>query len=241
MKARWFLGNGWAVLIVGVLTMALAVAALVAYRIGGPAHALRMAASAGFILTGVVAGGFRSRLGVAMVIGLFFGWWGDYALMQSGHKWFLAGVFFFLFGHLGYSAALLMAGVRLRLAALALPFLFVSSALLAHAVWREIPEALCLRFWCVLYALVLMGMTALAVGRWGRPGGNLAALGAVAFYVSDISVALRAFGSSGPAMAAAGLFLYYGGQVLLASSILYSEPRGSEAASGLPFAGEECV
>jgi uncharacterized membrane protein YhhN len=231
MRLKLFFRRGWGVLLMGLLTMLLTAAALVAYRVGGPAHALRMFASAGFILTGIAAGGLRSRFGIAMTFGLAFGWLGDYALMQSGSNWFLAGLVFFLFGHLGYSAAQLMAGVKVRLASTSFPFILAPAVILALSVWSEVPETLHLRFWCVLYSFILVGMTALTVGRWGRPGGNLAAIGAVAFYASDICVALRTFGSSGKGIAVAGLMLYYGGQVMLASSILYSEPQAPDVSA----------
>jgi hypothetical protein len=63
-------------------------------------------------------------------------------------------------------------------------------------------------------------MLAASATPWKQPGGLLILVGAAAFYLSDIFLAYRLFGLWGEWAGAACLLFYFGGQTILASSIL---------------------
>jgi len=70
------------------------------------------------------------------------------------------------------------------------------------------------------YIVIITLMVAMALGTTPAPGGVLRLAGALAFYVSDLAVARDRFVSAGFINRLIGLPLYYGGQLLLATSVV---------------------
>jgi len=187
---------------------------------------LRLAASAGFVLTGLAAGGLRSGYGRAILIGLFFGWWGDFFLIRGGTARFVAGLVAFLIGHLAYCSAFVMHRSRPRGAAAAFAGMMGAGVLLAWWLLPHIDKPL--RAPTIAYGLVISAMVALAIGTLPRAGGWVIAAGAVTFYVSDIGVGYLVFVGSSHTVALVSTVLYILGQTLLAASIAAARRKEGE-------------
>jgi uncharacterized membrane protein YhhN len=200
-------------------TCACVAALLVADGVGVPyvGGVAKMAASTGFLLLAVQAGALHSRYGIALLAGLFFSWWGDLFLIWSGT--FLFGLVAFLLGHLCYSAAFLLHGVRWGAVLLALLLLLLW--VLPVIFWLSphlSGEKAALAGPVYVYMAVITAMVALSVGARYRGGVWAMVIGAVLFYVSDLCVARQAFVEPSYLNRLMGLPLYFGGQLVLAAS-----------------------
>jgi uncharacterized membrane protein YhhN len=143
---------------------------------------------------------------------------GDVLLVPEGAgATFLAGVAAFLAAHVAFSAAFVVRGV----AAPAIEggaFVFLPACVVgAVAFARRVKGAL--RLAVAVYTVVLSIMAILALGTFGAHGGAAIALGAIAFYLSDLSVALDRLVRPSFVYRAWGLPLYYAAQMLFASSV----------------------
>ncbi len=176
----------------------------------------KMTAACGFIATALIAGATKHRYGRIILIGLIFSYFGDLFLSYSDK--FLQGLISFLLGHVAYSIAFATHAFRpkqsaIAAAAMALPLVIVVSWLYPHLDDMRIPV--------LAYTAVISVMFVLAAGLLGRPGGTLACLGALAFWMSDIFVARGAFVTQDVYNSYIGSPLYFGGQALIALSIAY--------------------
>lgn len=171
----------------------------------------KMIASTGFIAMAVAAGGLETAYGKAVLLGLFFSWWGDLFLGMSG--WFLFGLVAFLLGHLCYSAAFLVHGVDWKwVGTAALGVAVVAGGV---SVWLgDKPGELLYPVYA--YMLVISSMVALSFGTRGLGASWWLVAAAVLFYVSDLFVARSRFVSPGAINGVFGLPLYYGGQIVFA-------------------------
>jgi len=201
-----------AIVTVGGLVACLAAGALdygTASKIG------KMTASTGFIAMALAAGPFQSRYGIAVLVALFFSWWGDFFLMYG--NLFLYGLVAFFIGHVGYGVAFVAHGVRWKWAlgalAVLLPFVGLILAWLAPNLTDE------LRIPVYAYMVVITLMVALSVGAWKNHGHWLMFAGALLFYISDIFVARQRFVAPGPENGLIGLPLYFGAQMVFAYGI----------------------
>lgn len=167
-------------------------------------------ASAGFVALAVVRGAAATHEGRAVLAALVLSWLGDVCLIPKSKTWFRAGLFAFLLGHLGFAAAFLIHGIDARFAIGALVVLTV----IAYFIWRWLgphvePK---MRAPVLAYVTVITTMVAAAVGA--HEPRTLAA--ALAFYLSDLSVARDTFVARSFVNRAWGLPLYYGAQLLFA-------------------------
>ncbi|MDZ4859826.1 MAG: lysoplasmalogenase [Candidatus Hydrogenedentes bacterium] len=181
---------------------------------------LKMTASTGFLITALSAGALRSRVGIALLVGLVFSWFGDLFLIGSGASYFLAGLVSFFIGHVCYSVAFVLHKTRLPLAGAALAVLLIPGILLSRWILPHVTDP-GMRAPVIAYTCVITIMLALAVGCYPRPGGRWIVAGAFLFYLSDICVARGAFVAPGFINSLIGLPLYFGGQLLLAVSIAH--------------------
>ena len=152
-----------------------------------------------------------------IIIGLVFGGLGDLCLMLPGKKWFLAGMAAFAIGHGAYVAAfdrLLPWATWWSVASIA--------PLLAGAVafaWLY-PHLGSMRWPVTGYVVIIVSMAVGAVaGAATGPVGLVAGSGAAAFFISDLTVARDRFIEKRFVNRLLGLPLYYGGQLLIASSL----------------------
>jgi len=193
----------------------------------------KLAASSAFVAVGALAlrrGGDapgQVALAHAIVAGLVLGAIGDACLAMPGKRWFLAGLFAFLLGHLAYVVGiaevepwqrwlgdagwLAMAPIAAGLGALAVLWPRLGSRRLPVIVY--------------VVTITVMVIAAVAAGRAAPlPAANRCRLvaGAGAFFVSDLAVARERFLVRSVTNRLLGLPVYYAGQLLLAWSIATS-------------------
>jgi len=174
-------------------------------------------ASLAFIGAGIAAGALDSTYGQLVLAGLLLCLLGDVLLIPLERPAvFRAGVFAFLAGHVAYSAAFLtrpLDGFGLVAGAIVLAVLvlgvlrWLAASLPADMVWPV-----------RVYMVVIGVMSALACGVTAAGGPWAVAVGALAFTASDVSVARDRFVRHEFLNRAWGLPLYYGAQLLLATT-----------------------
>lgn len=174
-------------------------------------------ASFGFVGTALAAGATSTSYGIWVLVALCFGLVGDVFLMGRSKRLFLGGLVAFLIGHLGYVVAFAVRGVD--------PFwLAVSGAVAVVAgviVGRWLlPHTDTLRKPVVAYIVVIAAMICLAGGTAIAPFDWRIMCGACAFFASDISVARERFVAKGLINRLWGIPLYFGAQLILASSVV---------------------
>jgi uncharacterized membrane protein YhhN len=203
-----------------IVVCALAVAGLlVAERRGSQAGKWlsKPVASFAFIAVAIASGAAGSEYGHLILLALVLCLLGDVLLIPENRPGiFRLGVFAFLCGHLAFAAAFLTQPVDAR-------WLAVAGVVLALALWRvwrwlspSLPADM--RLPVQAYFAVIATMTALACAVTAAGVTPLVALGAIAFTISDISVARDRFVQPGFVNRVWGLPLYYFAQVLLALS-----------------------
>ena len=174
-------------------------------------------ASAAFIWLGLESGALDSTYGQLVLAGLVLCMLGDVLLIPLGRPGiFRAGLFAFLLGHVAYSAAFLtrpLAAVGLVAGGLGLAaFIY----LVLRWLGQSVPADMVLPVRA--YMLVIGAMSALACAVTAAGGPWQAAVGALAFTASDVSVARDRFVRHEFANRAWGLPLYYGAQLLIAAT-----------------------
>lgn len=173
-------------------------------------------ASTGFIAVALQCGALQSTYGVLVLVALGLSWFGDIFLISRQEKLFRAGLVSFLLGHLGYVAAFTSLGINVIWLGISAPVL----ALLAWVVFTRLrPHLGRMEVPVLAYIVIITLMVAMALGTTPAPGGALRLAGALAFYVSDLAVARDRFVCAGFINRLIGLPLYYGGQLLLATSV----------------------
>jgi uncharacterized membrane protein YhhN len=171
-------------------------------------------ASAGFVCAAIEWGALEDRYGRTVLAALALSLIGDVLLIPKSKAVFRAGILAFLCGHLAYLAAFVIRGIEPRWALLAAVVLLplaigVGRKLLAHVQGG-------LRGAVLAYIAVISLMVCAASGT-RTP---LVIAGAVAFYLSDLSVARDRFVHKSFANRLWGLPLYYGAQLILAFSVV---------------------
>ena len=198
--------------------MAAAVASLLrAIRVGdrGLEVISKAAASAAFVILGVLRWSPGDAIGAWLVGGLVLCAIGDLCLLSD--RTFDLGLVSFLLGHLAYAAgfhaALPIADWPLViLAPLALAGGGALAWLWPHLGRRRVPVV---AYIVAITAMVWGGMSV----SWAGALGWTAAAGAILFYLSDLAVARHRFVHPSFVNRALGLPLYYAGQLLLALTI----------------------
>jgi uncharacterized membrane protein YhhN len=176
----------------------------------------KSAASAGFVAVACALGALdRGAFGACVLVGLVLSATGDVALALQGHRSFLFGLVAFLLGHVAYIAAsAAVVPVRQWLSPLAaLPVVATTAA---YVVLSSRLGALRGPVIAYMATITVMIMGAMAFGRADTLHGDEFLLGALLFYVSDLSVARDRFVRRAFVNRAWGLPAYYAGQLLLA-------------------------
>jgi uncharacterized membrane protein YhhN len=173
-------------------------------------------AAASFLAAGWMWGAPASEYGRRILVGLALCACGDVLLIPRGEKTFRLGLVAFLCGHLAYAAAFLTLPVVMEA-------LVPAALVVALALWRawrwlapHLPARERVPVSAYFAAIGAMGALSLGAVAVGAP--VAAALGALGFMASDLSVARDRFVAKGFANAAWGLPLYFASQLLLAWS-----------------------
>lgn len=175
-------------------------------------------ASLGFLGVALSSGWPAGAFGTAVVVALVLCLAGDVLLIPARKEIFMAGIGAFLAGHLGFGAAFVARGVDPLWAAGALVPLVPVAFLVQRWLKPHVPAKMTLPV--NAYIVVITGMVALAAGTLGHlpdRTGQVIAVAAVAFFVSDLSVARHRFLKAHYTNRLWGLPLYYGAQILFAS------------------------
>ncbi len=189
---------------------------------------LKPLASAGLVWTAL--GGFDPRLpdsayGWLLLTGIALSVAGDVMLIPRATSAFVVGMGAFALAHMTYVASFLWRVEPGWPHAVALAALLTAG----HIVWRWLEPNVTGGFRLPVrgYVLVVSVMAAVAAGSLGVIVGSTSAevatapfIGGLLFYVSDLFVARQRFVSERFLNKAAGLPLYYVGQLLIASGVL---------------------
>lgn len=174
-------------------------------------------ASAGFVGVAIAASGFESAYGRAILVALVLSWFGDVFLMFRRESLFLAGLTAFLTAHIAYGAAFVLHGQSYLWSIVALAVLTIPALLVARWLRPHVPLSMRTPVWA--YIVFITVMLSLGVGTRGAGGDVVIPSGALLFYLSDISVARDRFIAPRFMNRLWGLPLYYGAQILLATSV----------------------
>lgn len=173
-------------------------------------------ASLGFLAWALHNDALATPYGRTIVVGLVLSWFGDVFLLSQRKGWFLAGLVAFLGAHVAYIVAFVGRGLAWGTVAAAA----VALALVAWRVRRwlrpHLPADMVRPVDGYIMVITLMVATAFGAHSAGAPAALLA--GAVAFYLSDLSVARDRFIHEDFTNRAWGLPLYYAAQLLLGST-----------------------
>jgi uncharacterized membrane protein YhhN len=172
-------------------------------------------ASTGFLVAAWAAGALDDAYGRWVFAALVLCFAGDVLLIPSAS--FLAGLVSFLLGHVAFAVAFAVRGVAGGHLAAAAPFAAVAIALVVG--WLRPHVGAPMRIPVYAYMTVISVMVVLSIGAVGAGGPLAIAVGAIAFYVSDLAVARQRFVTRTFWNKSWGLPLYYGAQLVLASTV----------------------
>lgn len=211
MKTTFWIAAAWTIVcLVGVL---------IAERRGNERlkQVMKPLASGGFLAAALLAGALRTSYGFAILVGLFFSYFGDFFLMWRDRTRFVAGIASFLLGHVAYAVAFLLLGVAAGWSWVALAVATPIAAGVLRWLWPHVEAKM--RGPVVAYVVVITAMVVLAVGTQGAGARVTVLIGAIGFYLSDLSVARDRFVSRSFWNRLWGLPLYYVAQLVLASTV----------------------
>jgi len=174
-------------------------------------------ASLGFLGAAMAAGAAGSLYGRAVLAALVLSWIGDVLLMSARSAVFLAGLGAFLLAHVAFGVAFCLRGEAWPWSAGALALLILPAAIVSRWLRPHLPAEM--RVPVHAYIAVITAMLALAVGTAAAGSPALILVGALAFYLSDLSVANDRFVRPGFLNRLWGLPLYYAAQLCLAASV----------------------
>jgi uncharacterized membrane protein YhhN len=178
----------------------------------------KLAASSGFLLVAISAGALELGWGRWLFVGLALSFIGDACLLGHGKSVFLAGLVAFLLGHVSYCVAFVLHGF-VGTSVLALAPVMLLAAWLVDRWLRDRVEP-GMRLPVRAYIVVISAMLCLAFAAWRGGASPLLLLGALAFYLSDLSLARDRFVQQDFFNRLWGLPAYYLGQLCLAMSVV---------------------
>ncbi len=178
---------------------------------------LKPAAALTFLGAALFWGALSSDYGRVIFAGLVLAAGGDVLLIPRERRLvFLAGIFSFLLGHVGYAIAFGVRGVDALWAGAAFAGLALPAAAALRWLWPHVSPKM--KGPVVLYVLVITVMVALAVGAVREAFAWRILAGAVGFYLSDLAVARDRFVKRAMLNRLWGTPLYFFSQLLLAWS-----------------------
>jgi uncharacterized membrane protein YhhN len=206
-----------------IVLTALATAALVWFlRIGWlPAAAsAKFLASCGFLATAVSAGALRHGFGRIIFAGLLLSMSGDMFLIGLTQRHFLFGLVSFLLAHVAYITAFAVHGIKGKWVVIAAVPALIATYFVMLWLAPHLPDELTMPVHA--YIGVICIMVIMAFGSRGAGASNLIVVGAVLFFVSDLSVAAQKIVHVNFPTFVWGLPLYYAGQLCFAVGASHS-------------------
>jgi len=176
----------------------------------------KVIASTGFLATAISVGALQHRYGRILFLGLLLSFAGDMMLISASQARFLLGLGSFLLAHLAYISAFATLGLSRKWALIsALPVL-LSAAVATLWLTPYLAPHLILPVHAYVGVISLMVIAAFA--SKGAGASTLVVVGAVLFFVSDLSVAAQRIVVVDFPTLIFGLPMYYAGQLCLALS-----------------------
>ena len=208
--------------IAAIALTVLAVVALVRaeakWRIGESRMAVWMTkplASAGFVLTAILAGALNHTFGQLILVGLLLGAIGDVLLIPDGQNaGFKLGMASFLGGHVIYVYAFFVNGLFTAWSGMTILLMTCLGAVCLRIFWPHVRGLL--RPLLITYVIVISLMAISATGMTVARGSALYLTAAGLFVVSDILVAWDRFIRHRPINGAVALPMYYLAQLMFA-------------------------
>lgn len=195
-------------------TVALVISDLRDFRKGR--YLFKPVAAFAFIYVALVVGATQSDYGNWLLAGLMLCLVGDVLLMAESDRFFLAGLFSFLLGHLLYCVAFLQ--LPLNWGALWISLLPTLGLVVAALAWLKpyLPQDM--KVGVTAYILVIAAMLGSSSMTYDYVHGTLIVAGAVGFAISDLAVAAEQFVKPSRWNKLWGTPLYFISQMLLALS-----------------------
>jgi uncharacterized membrane protein YhhN len=186
-------------------------------NLGAAAVLSKVAASTAFVLLALSLHAAATTYGQLVLLALVLSWIGDVFLLSQRSVPFLAGLGSFLLAHVAYSVAFATGALSAGAFLVGLIFASAVGVITLRWLWGrlDVPYRLAV----TAYVVAIVAMCTMAIAHGAASQSWLAAVGAVAFAASDISVARDRFVASAFLNKAWGLPVYYCGQLLLAWSI----------------------
>jgi uncharacterized membrane protein YhhN len=171
-------------------------------------------ASGAFLAAALHHGALDSAFGRWVAAALAFCVAGDLLLIPAST--FVLGLASFLVGHLLFAAGFVVRGVAWPVAGAAAAAALVAALVVGRWLLPHVRPAL--RAPVVAYVAAISAMVALAAGSYARSPAPLVLGGALAFYLSDLSVARNRFVKPAFENRLWGIPLYYAAQLMFAWS-----------------------
>ena len=176
-------------------------------------------AAAAFIWAGISWGALDSSYGQWILLGLVLCACGDVLLISKGEsRGFMAGIGAFLLGHVAYLLAFLTLDLDMIAALVTGVLMLVAAVFLLR--WLLPNVGADFKIPVVVYIVVILLMVVGAAAATFAGNGAAILIGAVAFAVSDISVARNRFIAPGFVNRVWGLPLYFGAQLVIAGTVI---------------------
>lgn len=180
---------------------------------------LKPLTSAGFIASAVMAGALDDGYGQAVLAALVLSWFGDVFLIpKEKPKVFLLGVLAFLLGHVAFSVAFVIKGVSMAWVLGSVVPLGLVAAVVVRWLWPHVPAQM--KGAVLAYVGVISTMLALAIGAVAAGANLWIFVGALMFYLSDLSVARQSFVTKSFINRLWGLPCYFIAQLIFAWTVL---------------------
>lgn len=212
--------------VIGTLGSAGLIALLVSERHDFRAGTIlgKLTASTAFLAFALAIGALATPVGRLVFAGMLFCWIGDALLLSRGTSIsFGLGIGAFLLGHLAYAVAFQVWGIDWMVFGIACLCVGWLGWCVLRWLTPHVPSTFRLAIRC--YVIVIGTMVACAIGASAGGANAFAAIGAIAFATSDLSVARERFVAPSFVNSLWGLPLYYAAQIALAIALV--EPAAS--------------
>ncbi len=177
----------------------------------------KVSASTAFVLVALSLHAAASTYGRLVLLALVLSWIGDLCLLSRRSVPFMSGLGSFLLAHVAFSVAFAAGSLSATAFVVGLIFASAFGVITLRWLWNRLAAPYKLAV--TAYVVAIVAMCTMAIAHGAASQSWLAAVGALAFAASDISVARDRFVVSAFLNKAWGLPVYYCAQVLLAWSI----------------------